>query len=138
MIEIKVIGRPAPQGSKNQGANGQLYESSKYVMPWREAVIWAAREAMRGRERLTGPVFGRFVYTLHRPASRPAHRFPYPDRYPDLSKLQRATEDALTSAGVWEDDSRLVTVTDWRKVYVSSDLMALDVPGALIWLWSPT
>jgi crossover junction endodeoxyribonuclease RusA len=56
-----------------------------------------------------------------------------PDRIPDLSKLCRSTEDALTDAGVWADDARVVRYGDLGKVYVSSpDPDALDVPGAVI------
>ena len=37
MIEIKVIGLPAPQGSKRHVGHGVMIESSNNVKPWREA-----------------------------------------------------------------------------------------------------
>ncbi len=52
------------------------------------------------------------------------------DRRPDLSKLVRSTEDALSDAGAWEDDARVVECLA-RKVY-AGDPDALHIPGAVI------
>jgi Holliday junction resolvase RusA-like endonuclease len=55
---------------------------------------------------------------------------------PDLSKLIRSTEDALTDAGVWTDDARVVAYHQPRKVYAgSADPDALHTPGAVIRVW---
>jgi hypothetical protein len=43
-----------------------------------------------------------------------------------------STEDALTDAGVWEDDSRVVEYKRLAKVFPGEDVDALDVPGAVI------
>ena len=53
MLTIKVYGIPGPQGSKkfcgvSKSGRGIMVESSAKVKPWREAVKWAAREAMAG------------------------------------------------------------------------------------------
>ena len=45
MIRIRVNGTPAPQGSKARGRNGGLYEMSKRVGPWRQAVAFATSDA---------------------------------------------------------------------------------------------
>lgn len=131
MIELTVYGTPGPQGSKklvgrDRKGRGVLVESSKKVKPWREAVVWAAREH---GGRVAGPVELQVVFTLARPESAPKKR-QWPDRRPDLSKLVRSTEDALTDAGAWEDDARVV-MTFSSKVYVG-DRAALEVPGAMI------
>lgn len=141
MIEIRVIGTPAPQGSKKHVGNGIMIESSKAVKPWREAVKWAALEACtRGRAceewqkdhgngRVSGPILAEMTFTMRRPKS--AKKNAVPATRPDLSKLIRSTEDALTEAGTWEDDARVVECVA-RKVYPGEHPDALDVPGAVI------
>ena len=44
-LEFRVVGIPAPQGSKTLTRYGALMESSKKVKPWRQDVIHAALEA---------------------------------------------------------------------------------------------
>ncbi len=124
-MTITVYGQPAPQGSKRfvghaKSGRSIMIESSKAVKPWREAVKYAAIEAFGAvrnapgmqpniyRGPIQGPVSVRMVFTLPKPKSAPKGRRTWPDRKPDLSKLVRATEDALTDAGVWEDDARVV------------------------------
>ena len=75
------------------------------------------------------------VFSLPRPKSAPK-AVKHQARKPDLSKLVRATEDALTDAGVWEDDARVVGFANTRKVFAGgSDPDALPVPGAVIRIW---
>lgn len=137
-LVIEVFGIPGPQGSKRfvgvRGGRGLMIESSAKVKPWREAVKWAAREAM-DRAGITAPLDGalrvRMVFTLPKPKSAPKTRVTFPDRKPDGSKLQRSTEDALTDAGVWTDDARVV---EWigAKRYPGEGEGALSAPGVLI------
>lgn len=151
MLTVTVHGIPGPQGSKRarpiykgRGVarvfTGKVaqQESSGKVKPWREAVERAAAEAMMPGTpwRLDVPLVAEFVFSLPRGKTvRRAHH----TVYPDLSKLIRSTEDALTSAGVWADDARLVAYHRPRKVYVSAaDPDALDVPGAVIRVWEVT
>jgi Holliday junction resolvase RusA-like endonuclease len=133
-VFISVFGTPAPQGSKRafavRGKGGAptgrvavIESSHDRVKSWRQAVIDAAND---------DPPFGTFaqvpgtplavemVFFLARPASHygtgrnagvvkaSAPRFP--GRTPDLSKLVRATEDALTDCGAWADDAQVVTL----------------------------
>lgn len=136
-MTITVYGMPAPQGSKKfmgiRGGRGILVESSKAVKPWREAVKWATADVpeIKGRPHFAGPVTVRMVFTLPKPKSAPKKRQTFPDKKPDLSKLVRSTEDALTDAGVWEDDSRVVACQA-RKTYPGEGTDALDRPGAVI------
>lgn len=131
-IEIIVYGEPGPQGSKRHVGKGIMVESSKKVKPWREAVVYAAREAMAGRPALTGPVVLEMVFTVRKPKSAPKRRRIWPATKPDLSKLARSTEDALTTAGVYEDDARIVEYARLAKVFPLEDRAALDVPGVII------
>jgi crossover junction endodeoxyribonuclease RusA len=70
------------------------------------------------------------VFTLPKPRSVPKRRRTWPDRRPDLDKLQRSTLDALVSAGTIEDDGRLVAIRAATVFPALSE--ALDVPGARI------
>ena len=134
MITITVYGMPGPQGSKSpkgRDSKGRviLVESSAKVKPWREAVKWAAREAMQAAK-LTAPLDGPLVvgmwFTLQKPASAPKRRETFPDRKPDLSKLARSTEDALIDAGLWADDARVVGYDGLWKLYPLEGAHALD------------
>lgn len=139
MIAFAVYGIPGPQGSKKfvgraKSGRGLMVESSAKVKPWREAVKWAARNAMAGPDgwaALDGPLRLTMVFTLPKPASAPKTRQTWPMRMPDGSKLQRSTEDALTDAGLWADDARVV---EWSgaKRYPGEGADALDSPG--VWI----
>jgi crossover junction endodeoxyribonuclease RusA len=137
MVEIRVYGSPAPQGSKRflglKGGKGIMVESSKAVKPWREAVKQAALEAMQSRSgAVQGALVVEMVFTVLKPKSAPKNRQTWPDRKPDLSKLIRSTEDALSDAGVWEDDARVVEYRMVSKVYPNEGPGALHIPGAVI------
>jgi crossover junction endodeoxyribonuclease RusA len=75
------------------------------------------------------------VFTLPKPSSAPKRTRTWPMRYPDLSKLLRSTEDALTTAGVWADDARVIEYRHLAKVYPGEHPDALDAPGAVIRVW---
>lgn len=156
-ITITAYGRPAPQGSKRafavRGKGGvptgrvAVIESSHdRVKSWRQAVIDAALEAaaptlVRERLPLTGPLKLSVVFALPRPkghyrTGRNAHQLRdsaprYPTGTPDLSKLLRATEDALADAGVFRDDAQIVRYDELTKVY-AGHYADLPVPGAVI------
>lgn len=140
MIRIVVHGLPAPQGSKSfkgmsKAGRAILVESSKKVRPWRQDVKHAAerwRQANGMRQPLDGPIVVGMVFTVPKPSTAPKTRRTYPMRMPDLSKLLRSTEDALTDAGVWADDARVVRYTKLAKVYPGEDPDALDSPGCVI------
>ncbi|ASU86193.1 RusA family crossover junction endodeoxyribonuclease [Nocardiopsis gilva YIM 90087] len=121
---------------------------SKYVRPWRQDVRAAAEDALRLEDDphafpLNGPLSVDMVFSVERPKSHfgtgrnagvlKRSAPPYPASMPDLSKLLRSTEDALTSAGVWRDDARVVECGRLAKVYTASgDPDSLQVPGAVI------
>jgi Holliday junction resolvase RusA-like endonuclease len=136
MTTILVFGNPAPQGSKkfvgmNKQGRGIMVESSKKVRPWRQDVK-AAAEAVRGSaEPIDEPIRVRMVFTLPKPMSAPKTRRTFPSKKPDLSKLVRSTEDALTDAGIWRDDSRVVECVA-RKVFPNEDEESLSAPGVRI------
>lgn len=132
-MKIVVYGMPAPQGSKRHVGKGILVESSKKVKPWRQDVKAAALAARNGAPPIDGPVCLRVVFTLPKPKSAPKTKRTYPDRKPDIDKLLRSTLDALTEAGVFTDDARVVGVA-MNKAFPNEGVHSLDVPGAVIYV----
>ena len=110
MLDFFVEGTPVPQGSKNvyvRGGRAVLVDANPRLKSWRAAVRAAAEEAIAGEgwETLDEPCRVYLGFTMPRP-QRP--RWDVPAVKPDLDKLTRAVLDALTDAGVWRDDSRVV------------------------------
>lgn len=141
MIEIVVYGTPAPQGSKKfvgvtKAGRGLMVESSKKVKPWRMDVKAAAELVVAKHAAqmlpMDGPLVVSMVFTLPKPASAPKRRQTWPDKKPDVSKLARSTEDALSDAGLWADDARVVEYSRLAKVFPGEDPQALGSPGVRI------
>lgn len=123
-----------------------MIESSKRLAPWREDVKQAALRALDEApewQRDYPQVAAHIVFTLPRPrhhyrTGKFAHllRDGAPHLHgtkPDLDKLLRSVGDALTAAGVYVDDSRLVQVYAVKTYPVSvGNPGALDRPGARI------
>lgn len=135
-MRIEVRGEPAAQGSKSfkgfsSAGKAILAESSLKLKPWRYVVTMCAIEA-RGPAQISfaGPVDVEMHFTLVKPKSCPKSRR-WPDRAPDLDKLIRSTNDALTQSGIWEDDARVVRVTA-TKCFPNEGVYALSSPGAVI------
>jgi crossover junction endodeoxyribonuclease RusA len=117
MLTVFVAGKPAPQGSKRHLGHGVMLESSKAVAPWRHDVRQAfLNEHGRPRRRFTGAVGVGLVFVMPRPAATPVRTTPHAIRRPDLDKLCRAVLDALTSAGTYEDDARVVTLRATKRL----------------------
>lgn len=137
-IELEVWGKPAPQGSKRHVGGGRMIESAgQSLTTWREDVKQSALAAVR-RElngvAIAGAVSVEVTFMLKRPQShfrtgRNAHLLrdaapQMPSRKPDIDKLLRSTFDALTTAGVYGDDSQIVSVVS-SKTYTNSRAGAL-------------
>jgi Holliday junction resolvase RusA-like endonuclease len=131
-LHIVVYGMPGPQGSKRHVGNGRMIESSKKVKPWRQDVKAAALAVRNGAAPIDGPVSVRMVFTLPKPSSAPKRRRTWAMRKPDLSKLARSTEDALTDAGLLADDARIIEFARLAKVFPKEDPEALEAPGVRI------
>ena len=123
MIEIKVLGVAAPQGSKTQTRWG-MKESSNRVKPWRHAVSYACDQQYQGPV-ITDAVEMEIEFILPRAkhhygtgrnadklkASAPAHCTS--STWGDLDKLCRSTLDgcAVRSGGcLIADDSQVVSL----------------------------
>ena len=142
-VVITVYGTPAPQGSKRAfvGKSGKAHvieSSHDRVKSWRQAVIDEVRPECRAF-RFDGLALEvDMVFRLKRPKShyrtgRNAHLLRddaprYPSGKPDLSKLARSTEDALTDAGLWADDAQVVRYALLAKYWADDGVL----PGAII------
>lgn len=135
VLALIAHGTPGPQGSKtgyNVGGRVVMRESSKKVKPWRSDVRDAAERAIpHDWIPIDGPVAVDMVFTLRKPTSAPKRRRTWPDRTPDLSKLARSTEDALTGL-VWADDARIVEYRTLAKRYPLEGPDALTYPGVIV------
>lgn len=135
-IQLHVLGIPSPQGSKTKMPNGAMVEGGSptgraKLANWRNDVRAAAEKwlAENGEpDPLEGPLVAGFTFRMPRPKARKNDR--WTPTKPDLSKLVRATEDALTGI-IWRDDALLVGCTA-AKEYVGS-----GVPGAHIAILRP-
>ncbi len=149
-LRIEVFGQPAPQGSKrafvhkSTGRAVVIESSHERVKSWRQAVVEATRAALNGQGPFTTPVEMWVTFWMPRPKShyrtgKNAHLLRdtaplHPGGMPDLSKLIRATEDALTDAGAIADDALIVSYEQLRKAYVTNGLL----PGAHITITEAT
>ncbi len=127
-LAVFVAGMPAPQGSKRgipiyrgKGASktftGKVsqVESSPKVKPWREDVRAALLVDGRPRMVLADAATVVVEFVLARPKRLARKETPPHVSTPDVDKLIRSTFDAITSAGVWRDDSCAVRVTASKR-----------------------
>jgi crossover junction endodeoxyribonuclease RusA len=123
---------PAPQGSKRHVGKGVMVESCKTVKPWRYLVSQAA--IATGVPLMRGPVSLSVVFLFQRPKGHYGAKGLKPSApsfhmvRPDLSKVLRSTEDALTGV-LYDDDSRIVSTTMLKRYCLGK-----EVPGAIITL----
>lgn len=124
-----VTGLPAPKGSKNLGAHGNLYESSKAVKPWQDSVIAAVLTQTRRNlaHLIDCAACVDIDFHLKKPQRvRDDHTLPVTK--PDIDKLVRSTLDGLVLARLLDDDA-LVTDLHVKKRYTSQ---YFPEPGASI------
>lgn len=145
LLRLEVPGFPRPQGSKKAFVNkktgkAQMGESSgENLATWRADITVLATRA-RPAQIITGPVqtviefrfprskshYGTGRNSLVLKATAPAYPVSV-GRHGDLEKLERAVNDALTAAGVWDDDI-LVVDSHTTKVFATD---ARDVGAAI-------
>lgn len=114
-VEFTVHGEARPGGSKRafvvKGRAVVTDDAGKTGKAWRRDVQLAALEAMSAAglegELLAGPLAVRMTFYRRRPKRPIAGAGAYPITRPDVLKLARAVEDALTGV-VWADDAQVV------------------------------
>lgn len=155
-LRIAVRGIPAPGGSKSafplkRGGkyitkNGRpivrLVDDGKGNAAWKDVVRSHGAIAMRAQD-LAEPMTGAFVviaeFIIKRPQSHLNSRGElkpsaprYPSVKPDVLKLMRSTEDALTKV-VWADDAQVI-----RQSLAKDYAPPGGTPGAIIRIWKLT
>lgn len=108
--------------------NGAMVESSKYVMPWRQDVKYAAIAA-KPADWDTAPAMSlSVIFRFTRPASHyatkglssTAPQHCTSARKGDLDKLLRSTNDALTGV-LFDDDRQIVSLTATKRYCTESE-----------------
>lgn len=128
LFSTRAFGLPVPQGSMRgyRVGNGvRLTSDNTKLKPWRETVMYAAREN-KPEEVIAQACTLDVWFYLPRPVSAPK-KVQYPTKKPDADKLLRAVCDALTQSQVWSDDSIAVD-KHVHKRFATED----EPPGALI------
>jgi crossover junction endodeoxyribonuclease RusA len=127
VIDLRVLGHPAPQGSKRHVGRGIMVEASKAVTPWREAVVAECQRTGVAGRLLDGGLDAFLTFYFPRPQSHykgdgnvkpTAPLFPIRRSVGDIDKLVRSTLDALVQASVIADDSLVVNLGA-RKRYAT-------------------
>ena len=139
-IELRFMGDPAPQGSKQISRWGGLREVSKKVEPWRAVVQYQSEQQYKGPV-LCGPVSLEITFVFQRAKNHwstakgkedqllPSAPFHH-TKTPDLDKLIRGLLDPLTircGGCVLHDDSQVVELL-CNKRYASAN----ESTGALV------
>lgn len=136
-LHIRAVGRPAPQGSHDVGANGHVMHSSNYLAAWRRqvqlAALYAVQQAGIGPGQLPVfrhgvPVYVHLLTLLVEDGQCRAAGTDEPVGRPDVDKLLRATVDGLGDARVFLDDSQITKIYELSKVRHRAD----ELPGAVI------
>lgn len=128
-VSVFVPGYPAPQGSKRHVGRGIMVETCERLPEWRADVRVALTNAngqpmlKLGKEAAALDI--EFIMPRRKNAPK-KKEIPMITR-PDLDKLLRAICDAITSAGIWNDDAQCNYETV-RKRYARQE----ETPGAAI------
>lgn len=124
-LSVFVPGKPAPQGSKraivNKGGKVSMIESSKLVKPWRADVRDTVSEHIGPFYATAQPgvaVSVELNFVMPRPVSTPKKAALAHVKRPDIDKLARAVLDALSSAGVWVDDSQVTRLVASKRLAI--------------------
>lgn len=144
MIKFFVAGKPQTAGSKRgfpiKRANGSIGVAMSDDNPkgkdWKQSVRTEAEKHVEGLPLLTTPLTVTFHFFVHRPKGHfgsgknsevvKSTSPKYPASKPDVLKLSRCVEDALTGI-IWKDDAQIV-----EEVLMKSYAGINDREGVLV------
>lgn len=118
-LSFTVYGTPKPAGSKRGfmvGGKVRITDANPKSRSWKNQVAQVAGETMANREIFDGPLIVTMRFYSLRPKghykasgglSAKGRRTPYPAIRPDVLKLARGVEDALTGV-CYRDDAQIV------------------------------
>ena len=147
VVKFRVLGEPKSRGSKFAITNKRtgkplLLDSSRKSTDWMSLVSFAAYEAWGTDWLLTGPLALSIVFFFKRRANQygtgkktknvlKASAPIYHSQMPDLAKLVRGVEDAITGV-IWRDDSQVCEyLPPMRRVWTEA------AEGASVTIWEP-
>lgn len=117
-IAFAVLGEPSPEGSTRSYYIAKLnrtvttHQNQASLEAWRNRVATEAQRTLEGRE-WTSDCSSAYAlevdFVLSRPPSVPRHRRLRPTVKPDIDKLVRAVNDALTKI-LFPDDCQVISV----------------------------
>lgn len=123
-LTIWVPGVPVPQGSMNPGRRGKMFHKPELIA-WRDRVlIYAFNAAQRQGwvDNYDGLVEAAYTFVLPKPKQS---KFKWwPGTKPDLDKLIRAINDALSPVSprrILSEDSRIIRYVAAEKQYALSE-----------------
>ena len=140
IASIDIVGVPRAGGSKIAGIgsrSGRLFvrPASPLTAEWRSACSVAANVAFCGTL-LTCPLHVEYIFLFPRPKSHfrtgkkaSLLRLDAPvfvSCKPDLTKLVRSTEDAMTGI-IWKDDAQVVSSTAHKRYCLSTESAGANV-----------
>lgn len=108
-----------------------MYEANPKTKQWREEMVWGMRFARNNnpdRFPIDKPIHVNTVFIMPRP-KRPKHKLPAVK--PDIDKLQRNVNDALTQSGIITDDSRITTMTTRKRYPTKNEQPGVEITIAL-------
>jgi Holliday junction resolvase RusA-like endonuclease len=130
-LDFVVLGEARPAGSKTavvtpQGRRNVFDSSGRPGAAWKREVKSAALDALEAAglagQLLEGPLAVRMTF-YRRPLARGGRD--YPTTRPDVLKLARAVEDALTTV-VWRDDAEIVA-EGLAKLYGTPERVEISI-----------
>jgi Holliday junction resolvase RusA-like endonuclease len=127
-LDFWVEGIPIPQGSKRGYVIGRraviVDDNAPKLKPWRLHVHNEAVKALAGRSGFgkQHPVRTTLDFYMPRPKTVTRAR---PCVKPDADKLERSVNDALTTAGVYADDSQVVSTR--RDLWYADNLPGVHI-----------
>lgn len=124
-------GQPIPQGSKSvavRGGKAVMFDDNPALEKWRNDMAIRFTAIRNGAPTIVGPVRVVAAFAVRRPPSIPRNR-EHPAVKPDLDKLVRALFDSLSTAQVWTDDSRVISMQAWKQYPAEDSYYGLATPG---------
>jgi Holliday junction resolvase RusA-like endonuclease len=133
-VWFRVAGDPIPQGSARAfvvKGRAVVTTDNPRLKAWRREVAEAARAVLRADHVAWDfPVAVWIDARMPRPKTV-SREFPTGAREGDADKIARAVLDAMTEAGVYVDDSRVVSLTIDQRYAEPPE----DSPGVTVWAY---